>query len=250
MVTVDLNSDLGESFGQWTLGDDDAMFPLVTSANVACGFHAGDPLTMLHCSRLAAAHSIAIGAHVSYRDLAGFGRREMQIEAAELHGDVLYQLSALAGIAASSGTGDGAAVAAPRVRYVKPHGALYNRIVHDELQADAVAAAVHNFDQTLPLLGLPGSAIERAAEAHGLPFFREGFPDRAYLPDGTLMPRGRPGAVITDPAEVAARALDMARSGSIHSLCVHGDTPGAVAIATAVRSTLLDAGIELAAFTT
>ena len=248
MVTVDLNSDLGESFGQWTLGDDDAMFPLVTSANVACGFHAGDPLTMLHCSRLAASHSIAIGAHVSYRDLAGFGRREMQIDAAELHGDVLYQLAALAGIAASSSTATGTA-AAPRVRYVKPHGALYNRIVHDDQQAGAVAAAVRDFDPTLPLLGLPGSAIERAADTYGLPFFREGFPDRAYLPDGTLMPRSVPGAVITDPKDVAARALDMASSGSVHSLCVHGDTPGAVAIATEVRATLLGAGIDVRAFT-
>ncbi|MCU1404497.1 MAG: hypothetical protein JWQ43_800 [Glaciihabitans sp.] len=239
MSTVDLNSDLGESFGQWTLGDDAAMFDLVSSANVACGFHAGDPLTMLRCSRLAAERGTSLGAHVAYRDLAGFGRREMDIAQDELHGDVLYQLAALAGIATSQGT---------RVGYVKPHGALYNRIVHDGKQADAVARAVRDFDPTLPVLGLPGSAIERAAAEHGLPFFREAFPDRAYTAEGTLMPRSQPGAVITDPATVGARAVEMARSGSIHSLCVHGDTPGAVAIATAVRAALLAANIDVRAF--
>jgi UPF0271 protein len=239
MVAVDLNSDLGESFGQWSLGDDAAMFSLVTSANIACGFHAGDPLTMLRSCRLAADLGTSLGAHVSYRDLAGFGRREMEIAASELHGDVLYQLSALAGLAASVGA---------RVGYVKPHGALYNRIVRDEAQAGAVAAAVRDFGGALPMVGLPGSAIERAAAVYGLPFVREGFPDRAYTAEGTLVPRSAPGAVITDPAEVAARALTLARSGTVDSLCVHGDTPGAVAIAVAVRAALLEAGIQVRAF--
>jgi UPF0271 protein len=239
MTTIDLNSDLGESFGQWVLGDDDAMFALVTSANVACGFHAGDPLTMLHCSRLGATLGTSLGAHVSYRDLAGFGRREMDIAPLELHGDVLYQLAALAGIAASVGS---------RVRYVKPHGALYNRIVHDDAQAAAVAAAVRDFDPALPLLGLPGSAIERAADTYGLPFYREGFPDRAYTAAGILVPRSTPGAVITDPAEVARRAVELAAGGGLHSLCVHGDTPGAVAIAGAVKDALEAAGITVEAF--
>ncbi|HEV7949088.1 MAG TPA: 5-oxoprolinase subunit PxpA [Glaciihabitans sp.] len=239
MVVLDLNSDLGESYGQWTLGDDAAMFTLVTSANIACGFHAGDPLTMLACSRYAAAHGTVVGAHVSYRDLAGFGRREMDIAASELHGDVLYQLSALAGLAGTVGT---------PVRYVKPHGALYNRIVRDEIQAGAVAAAVRDFDPTLPLLGLRGSAIERAADTYGLPFFYEGFPDRALDPSGGLAPRSTPGSVITDPATVAARAVAMAHTGDFDSLCVHGDTPGAVAIATAVRIALVEAGIEIRSF--
>lgn len=237
MVAVDLNSDLGESFGEVRRGDDDAMFRLVTSANLACGFHGGDSLTMLRSCRLAASTGTSIGAHVSYRDLEGFGRRELDVAPAALHADVLYQLAAIAGLAALAGT---------RVRYVKPHGALYNRIVRDEKHARVVASAVADFDAALPLLGLPGSAIERAAASAGLGFFREGFADRAYAADGSLVPRGEPGAVLTDPAEVAAHALALAPH--VDSLCVHGDTPGAVALAVATRAALAEAGIEVRAF--
>lgn len=242
MVAVDLNSDLGESFGEVRRGDDDAMFRLVTSANLACGFHGGDSLTMLRSCRLAASTGTSIGAHVSYRDLEGFGRRELDVAPAALHADVLYQLAAIAGLAALAGT---------RVRYVKPHGALYNRIVRDEKQARVVAEAVRDFTvhdarRSLPLLGLPGSAIERAAASAGLGFFREGFADRAYAADGSLVPRGEPGAVLTDPAEVAAHALALAPH--VDSLCVHGDTPGAVALAVATRAALAEAGIGVRAF--
>ena len=239
MVAVDLNSDLGESFGQWRLGDDEAMFELVSSANIACGFHAGDPLTMLASCRLAVSTGTVIGAHPSYRDLAGFGRREMSIAADELYGDVLYQLAALAGVASTVGT---------RVEYVKPHGALYNRIVTDDAQAAAVAAAVANFDPSLPILGMAGSAIEREARSAGLRFVREGFADRAYAENGMLVPRSQPGAVITDPADVAQRAVAMATGGSVDSICLHGDTPGAVGLARAVRAALDEAGVIVGSF--
>lgn len=249
--SVDLNSDLGESFGAWSMGDDAAMLRLVTSANVACGFHAGDPSTMLETCRLAAENGVTVGAHVSYRDLAGFGRRSMEVPAGELRDEVLYQLAALAGIARVAGTA---------VRYVKPHGALYNRIVADEGQARAVAEAVAAFDPALPLLGLPGSAIERVSAANGLRFVREAFVDRGYLPDGTLVPRTEPGAVLTDIDAIAARAVRMVVDGRVEavdgtsvdvaadSLCVHGDTPGAVRMAAAVRRSLDEAGIEVGAF--
>ncbi len=192
---------------------------------------------MLASCRRAASTGTSIGAHVSYRDLEGFGRRNMDVAPDELHADVLYQLAALSGLAALAGTA---------VRYVKPHGALYNRIVHDDDQARAVAHAVREFDAGLPVLGLPGSAIEGAAASAGLEFFREGFADRAYTAQGTLVPRSQPGAVLTDPAEVAARAVAMA--GDVDSLCVHGDTPGAVALAEATRAALTEAGIELSSF--
>jgi 5-oxoprolinase (ATP-hydrolysing) subunit A len=248
---IDLNSDLGEAFGAWSMGDDEAMLDVVTSANIACGFHAGDPLTMLARCTTAAAAGVAIGAHVAYRDLAGFGRRAMDIPASELYGDVLYQLAALAGIARSAGA---------RVTYVKPHGALYNRIVDDEAQAGAVANAVRAFDPTLAVLGLAGSEIDRAANARGLRFVREAFVDRGYEEDGTLVPRSRPGAVLSDPDVVAERALTMVADGTVRtadgvlvplevdSLCVHGDSPGAVAMALAVRARLEGAGVHIAPF--
>lgn len=249
MAIVDLNSDLGESFGAWTMGDDAAMFPLVSSANLACGFHAGDATTMLAACRAAASHEVAIGAHPSYRDLAGFGRRDMEVPAEQLHADVLYQVSALAGLAAHAG---GA------VRYLKPHGALYNRIAVDLEVAEVVADVARGVG--LPVLGLPGSAIETACRQAGVRFVREAFVDRGYLADGTLAPRGLAGALVTDPHEAAARAVRMVVEGTIEavdgtelsvraeSLCVHGDTPGAVAIAIAVRAALDDAGVEVAAF--
>ncbi|MBW8872917.1 MAG: LamB/YcsF family protein [Leifsonia sp.] len=249
--SVDLNSDLGESFGAWTLGDDAALLRIVSSANVACGFHAGDASTMLATCREAAANGVTVGAHVSYRDLAGFGRRAMDLPPGELRDEVLYQLAALTGLARVAGTA---------VRYVKPHGALYNRIVTDETQARAVVDAVAAFDPGLALLGLAGSAVERAADEAGLRFVREAFVDRGYRSDGSLVPRTEPGALLSDVREIAGRAVRMATAGTVEaadgtvidvtvdSLCVHGDTPGAVAMAKAVRDALTQAGIEVGPF--
>jgi UPF0271 protein len=253
---IDLNSDMGESFGAWTLGDDAAMLAVVSSASIACGFHAGDPLTMLARCRTAAERGVAIGAHVGYRDLAGFGRRAMDIPAGELYGDVLYQLAALAGIAASAGVSVG---------YVKPHGALYNRIVTDDVQAAAVADAVRDFGGALPLLGLAGSSISVAAQERGLRFVSEAFVDRGYRADGSLVPRSQAGAVLGSvaqggPGQIARRAVAMVETGtvladdgstipvSVDSLCVHGDTAGSVAMARAVRAGLEEAGIRIEAF--
>jgi UPF0271 protein len=248
---VDLNCDLGESFGRWRLADDDALLGLVTSANVACGFHAGDPLTMLHVLEVAVERGVAIGAHVSYRDLAGFGRRYVATSRAELRGDVLYQLAALAGMAATVGG---------RVAYVKPHGALYNRIVTDEVHAAAVVDAVAAYDRTLPLLGLPGSAALGLAARHGLPTATEAFADRGYAADGTLLPRGQAGAVLSDPAQVSARAVRMASAHQVvaedgtvvpvraDSICVHSDTDGALPALRATRDALEAAGVRLTPF--
>jgi UPF0271 protein len=248
---VDLNSDLGESFGAWTMGDDDAMLETVTSANIACGFHAGDPLTMLARCRTALDRGVSIGAHVAYRDLAGFGRRAIDIPAGELYGDVLYQLAALAGVAASVGAS---------VRYVKPHGALYNRVATDAVQAAAVADAVRDFDPTLRVLGLAGTRIAEAAAERSLRFVREAFVDRAYRGDGSLVPRSEPGAVLTGVGQIAQRAVTLVTEGSVlasdgspvavevDSLCVHSDTPGAVAMARAVRASLEGAGVRIEAF--
>jgi len=237
MAAIDLNSDLGESFGAWSMGDDEALLRLVTSANVACGFHAGDPSTMLRTCRLAAERGVTVGAHVSYPDLAGFGRRAMDVDPGDLFADTLYQIGALRAVAESAGA---------RLGYVKPHGALYNRIVTDPAQAAAVAHAARQTG--LPLLGLPGSAIQSAAEDAGVGFWREGFIDRAYRDDGSLVPRSEPGAVITDPGLAAERSLAMVRSGRVDSLCVHGDSQHAVAMAEAVLGALEGAGIEVRPF--
>jgi UPF0271 protein len=248
---IDLNADLGEGFGVWRLGDDEALLGLVTSANVACGFHAGDPATMRRVCAQAAARGVAVGAQVSYRDLAGFGRRFVDADPAELTDDLLYQLAALDGIARVAGT---------RVSYVKPHGALYNAAVTHEGHARAVVDAVISYDRRLPVLGLPGSELLRGAEAAGLRPVVEGFADRGYSPEGGLVPRGRPGAVIEDPAVVAERAVRMATDGvvvavdgtrllmPVESVCVHGDTPGAVVLAGAVRDAIEAAGITVAGF--
>jgi 5-oxoprolinase (ATP-hydrolysing) subunit A len=248
---VDLNADLGESFGAWRLGDDRAMLAVVTSANIACGFHAGDPLTIRRACVGAVARGVAIGAQVSYRDLAGFGRREMTVPPDELAAEVLYQLAALDGIARAEGG---------RVSYVKPHGALYNRAAADPEQAAAIAAAVVSFSPRLAVLTLPGSALAVAATDVGLPVVTEAFADRSYRDDGTLVPRSEPNAVLTDPVTVAARAVSMVVDGVVQtasgvalelsprSVCVHGDTPGAVTLAVAVRAALERAGVTLAPF--
>lgn len=251
-ISIDLNSDLGESFGAWRLGDDAAMFALVSSANVACGFHAGDPVTMLASARLAARHGVTLGAHPGYRDLAGFGRRALDTGPAEIAAELLAQLGALDGVARAAGTG---------VRYVKAHGALYHRLGSDESAARAFVEAVAAFDPALTVLGQPTGAIVRAADAAGLRYAREAFVDRGYVADGSLVPRGEPGAVVDDPAAASDRALEIAETGGItaddgsrvelgaDSLCLHGDTPGAVAIARAVRAALEGAGFRIEAFT-
>jgi UPF0271 protein len=248
---LDLNADLGESFGSWKMGDDASMFQLVTSANVACGFHAGDPVTMLDSCRAAYELDVTVGAHVGYRDLAGFGRRSLDMSFDELFGDVLYQLGALDGVAHAVGAS---------VDYVKPHGALYNRLVRDAEQASAVVAAVNAYDPGLPILGLPGSELLKQAKEAGHPVFVEAFADRAYLADGTLVPRSQEGAVLHDVDAIVERAVRLATKGEVvaldgsvvqvrpDSLCIHGDTPGAVGMAAAVRAGLEAAGVELESF--
>jgi UPF0271 protein len=247
---VDLNSDLGEGFGQWTLGDDDALLGVVTSANVACGFHASDPLIMQRVCAKAVESGVAIGAQVGYRDLPGFGRRFIDMEPDALTADVVYQIGALEAFARLAGD---------RVRFVKPHGALYNTIVRHEEQAAAVVAAVVAYDRTLPVLGIPGAFLRQAAEA-GLTVVHEAFADRAYRPDGTLVSRRLPGAVLHDPVAIARRCVAMAQGAPVldvegneltvraESICVHGDTPGAVDIARQVRAALAGAGVELTPF--
>ncbi|MET8506686.1 5-oxoprolinase subunit PxpA [Streptomyces sp. NPDC004787] len=250
-VSIDLNADLGEGFGRWTLTDDERLLSVVTSANVACGFHAGDAATMRRVCALAVERGVRIGAQVSYRDLAGFGRRAMDVPADELAAEVAYQIGALEVFARAAGAS---------VAYVKPHGALYNRVVRDAEQAAAVVSGVLLAAPGLPVLGLPGSRLHEAAAAAGLPVVGEAFGDRAYRADGTLQPRGEEGAVLHDPAEVVERSVSMARFGTVdahcgspvavraRSLCLHGDTPGAVELARRVRSALEAAGVRVEAF--
>jgi 5-oxoprolinase (ATP-hydrolysing) subunit A len=238
-MVIDLNADLGEGFGVWTLGDDAGLLDVVTSANIACGFHAGDPLTMRRVCAEAVTRGVRIGAQVGYRDLAGFGRRAMDIASDDLQADIIYQLAALDGFAR---------VAGDRVRYVKPHGALYNTAMVDERQAAAIADAVAAYSPDLPVLGLPGSALERAAARVSVEFVAEAFADRAYTDTGQLVPRTQPGAVLTDPTSVVAHALALVDAGSARSLCLHGDTPGAVELARTVRRALADAGVDVRPF--
>ena len=249
--TVDLNADLGEGFGIWKLGDDDGLLEIVTSANVACGFHGGDPQIMRRVCGAAAERGVSIGAQVAYRDLAGFGRRRIDIPAADLVNDILYQIGALDAFARVAGT---------RVSYLKPHGALYLAAVADPETASAIVEAVRLYDSSLPLLAFPGSELERQAEEAELMAITEAIADRAYTSEGTLVSRRQPGAVLVDPDVVSKRAVRMARDGSVEdveggivhvqprSICLHGDTPGAVSIARQVRSALLDAGVRLSAF--
>jgi UPF0271 protein len=251
MACIDLNADLGEGFGRWRLTDDERLLSVVTSANVACGFHAGDAVTMRRVCELAAERGVRIGAQVSYRDLAGFGRRAMDVPSAELAAEVAYQIGALEVFARAAGA---------RVAYVKPHGALYNRVVHDEEQAAAVVDGVLLADATLPVLGLPGSRLLELAGKAGLPVVTEAFADRAYTDAGTLVPRTLEGAVVTDPDTVVERSLGLARSGEVvshsgkrievraRSLCLHGDTPGAVELARRVRERLEASGVRVEAF--
>jgi 5-oxoprolinase (ATP-hydrolysing) subunit A len=250
-VTVDLNADLGESFGVWRLGDDDAMLDVVTSANIACGFHAGDPALLARTCRAAAERGVRIGAQVSYRDLAGFGRRFIDVTAEDLTADVMYQIGALQALAQAAGS---------TVSYVKPHGALYNTIVTHAEQAAAVAAAVHAVDPALPVLGLAGSRFFDEADALGLTTVAEAFADRAYRPDGQLVSRREHGAVLQDADAIAERVLTMVTTGrvdavdgstidvTVKSVCVHGDSPGAVQIARAVADRLTAEGVTLAPF--
>ena len=238
-LTVDLNSDLGEGYGVWALGDDVAMLDLVTSANIACGFHAGDPATMDRMVAAAADQDVRVGAQVSYPDRVGFGRRDMDIAPADLTDDVLYQVGALVAFCRAHQT---------PLSYVKPHGALYNRMVNDEVQAAAVCEALTRYGGNLPLLTLPNSVAAHVAETAGISVVTEGFADRAYTVTGRLVPRREPGAVLTDPKAVASQALALVRTGQVQSICVHGDTPGAVALARATRAALEEAGVRIEAF--
>lgn len=250
-ASVDLNADLGESFGVWTLGDDDAMLDLVTSANIACGFHAGDAATLARTCRAAAERGVRIGAQVSYRDLEGFGRRFIDVPPDDLTADVIYQIGALQALARVAGT---------ELSYVKPHGALYNSIVEHRDQARAVVEAVHAVDPGLAVLGLTGSALFAEAQQLGLRTVAEAFADRAYRPDGRLVSRRERDAVLSDPVEIAERVMSMVSAGrvtaidgstiqiSVESICVHGDSPGAVAIACAVRDRLAADGVRLEPF--
>ena len=252
MAAIDLNSDLGESFGVWRLGDDESMLDIVTSANLACGAHAGDPSTMRRVCQAAADRGVAIGAQVGYPDLAGFGRRFIDIDSVELRDVVLYQLGALDAFAQVAGTG---------VAYVKPHGALYHACITHPEQAEAVATAAHEYDPSLAVLGAPGSPLLAVVDALGMEPVAEAFADRAYRADGTLVPRTEPDAVLSDPAAVVARAVAIATERYVmavdgtrvdldaRSICIHGDTPGAVALARAIRSALEHASVGVFAFT-
>ena len=251
MHSIDLNSDLGESFGAWRMGDDAAMLDIVTSANVACGFHAGDPAGILQTLKAAAAKNVTIGAHVAYPDKVGFGRRNMDLASDELTADVIYQIGALQGLAKAAGTS---------VRYVKPHGALYNTIAHDRRQAMAVIEAIRAIDPALVLVALAGSPLIELARSEGLQCVAEAFADRAYTSEGTLVSRREPGAVLHDPVLVAQRMLRLVQSGSIEaidgslvrieadSICVHGDSPAAVEMARELRRVLEHANTSLQPF--
>lgn len=251
MTAIDLNSDLGEGYGAWKMGDDEAMLAIVSSVNVACGFHAGDPAGILKTVKAAAEKGVSIGAHVSYPDRVGFGRRDMDVTSGELTADVIYQIGALKGLAAAAGT---------TVGYVKPHGALYNRIAHDPKQGQAVIDGIKAVDSSLVLMGLAGSPILDLARKAGLKVVAEAFADRAYQPDGQLVSRREPGAVLHDPQLIARRMLRLAYQGTLEaidgstiridaqSICVHGDSPGAVAIARDIRRAFEADGVRVRSF--
>ena len=245
---IDLNSDLGEGYGAWTMGDDTTMLGIVSSANVACGFHAGDPMSILKTVREAARNGVAVGAHVSYPDRVGFGRRPMDVTHAELVADVIYQIGALQGICTAAGT---------KVTYVKPHGALYNTIANDAKQGAAVIEAIREIDPSLVMMGLAGTPILTQAAEAGLSVSAEAFADRGYTPGGLLVSRRDPGAVLHDPDMIAERMLRLVTEGTIEandgstlklqadSICVHGDSPGAVAMAARIREVLIAGGVTI-----
>jgi UPF0271 protein len=253
MKRIDLNSDLGESFGAWPMGQDEALMASITSANVACGFHAGDPGVMRRTVTLAGRHRVAVGAHPGFADLVGFGRREIQATPQEVEDSVLYQVAALAGIASAHGL---------RLQHVKAHGALYNMACRDAALASAIAQAVASFDRTLVLFGLPGSELLKAGRRAGLTVAAEAFADRAYEPDGSLASRRKAGSVIHDAQVVVARAIRMVREREVvatdgstltleaATICLHGDTPGSAELARQVRAGLEAAGITVAALQT
>lgn len=251
MTAIDLNSDLGESYGAWRMGDDETMLAIVSSANVACGFHAGDPAGIWKIVKAAAEKGVSIGAHVSYPDRVGFGRRDMDVTSGELIADVIYQIGALKGMAAAAGV---------TVGYVKPHGALYNRIAHDPKQGQAVIDAIKAIDPTLVLMGLANAPILALAQESGLKTVAEAFADRAYTPDGQLVSRREQGSVLHDTQLIARRMLQLAHEGTLEaidgstikidaqSICVHGDSPGAVAIAQEIRRAFEAGGITVQSF--
>jgi UPF0271 protein len=247
-MRVDLNADMGESFGAYKLGQDALLMPAITSASIACGFHAGDPGVMRETVALARRHGVSVGAHPGFPDLVGFGRRDIRATAREIEDLVVYQIGALAAVAAAQGL---------RLQHVKAHGALYNMAVRDGVVADAIARATAAVDPTLILFGLPGSELVAAGRRVGLRTAREGFADRAYRADGTLVPRHEPGAVIEDAETVVNRAVSMVRdraltaidgsqlSLEIETICVHGDTPGAAMLASRMRQALTNAGVSI-----
>ncbi len=251
MGAIDLNSDLGESYGAWRMGDDEAMLAIVSSANIACGFHAGDPAGIYRTVKAAAEKGVVVGAHVSYPDRVGFGRRDLDVTSEELIADVIYQIGALKGVAAAAGT---------TVRYVKPHGALYNRIANDAKQGQAVIDGIKAVDSSLVLMGLANAPILNLARKAGLAVVAEAFADRAYTPQGQLVSRREAGAVLHDTANIADRMVQLAREGTLEaidgsiikieaqSICVHGDSPGAVAIAQEIRRRFEAEGIEIRSF--
>ena len=250
-MKIDLNSDLGESLGGWRMGDDAAMLDIVSSANVACGFHAGDPAGILETLKAARERGAMVGAHVSYPDLVGFGRRNMDVASADLVAGVIYQIGALQGLARVAGTEE---------RYVKPHGALYNTIAHDRRQATDVITAMRAIDPSLVLVALAGSPLIDWARDAGLTVVAEAFADRGYTPEGTLVSRRDPGAVLHDVDQIAARMLSLVRDGVVEavdgslvriaadSICVHGDSPGAVAIARHLRERFEQEGVRISSF--
>ncbi len=250
-MKVDMNSDLGESFGAWRMGEDAKMLDIVSSANIACGFHAGDPAGIMSTVQAAKAKGVAVGAHVSYPDLVGFGRRNMDVGSADLKADVIYQIGAIMGLAQAAGT---------KVTFVKPHGALYNTIAHDKRQAQAVIEGMLAIDKKLVLVALAGAPLIDWAETAGLRTVSEVFADRAYMPDGQLVPRSREGSVLHDPKEIASRMLHLVKEGTVKaidgstirlkadSICVHGDSPGAVSMAAELRKLLESSGVTVQPF--
>lgn len=252
-MQIDLNCDMGESFGAYTIGHDAEVMPFITSANVACGLHAGDPTVIRETVRLAKRHGVAVGAHPGFPDLVGFGRREMKMSAREVEDSLVYQIGALAGVAAAEGV---------RLQHVKAHGALYNMAVRDAALAEAIARAIAAVDRSLMMFGLPGSELLRAGETLGLTVVAEAFADRAYEPDGSLVSRRKPGAVIHDPEVVVARVVRMAKDGAVMAIdgstvrlnagtvCTHGDTPGAHELVKRIRAGLEKEGVKVQALRT